>query len=212
MTLPVENPPSSVKDGTKYTIVIGEHNEFKVVPLNQVASRAQFKSASAPPPEEVSSGTSAPPTEEISPAKFIENDGVRFELYTSANPLIPQHLQFGDTGPILPSDYDSIKESNFDPEKPTRMLIHGWRCKGRIMPRLVRAYFIESRHDVNFVVVDWRKGSNVWNYFAARQHVLPMGDHVAKFIEFMSKNAGLSLDTLTIIGYSLGAHVAGVSK
>lgn len=64
---------------------------------------------------------------------------------------------------------------------------------------------------MNFIAVNWQKGSDVYNYFTARGRVKEIAEYVAKFVDFMSKNAWLSLKSLTIVGHSLGAHIAGIS-
>lgn len=48
---------------------------------------------------------------------------VLFNLYTLKNPTSPQSLNI--------SDENSIKNSNFDPKKPTRFITHGWMNSGR---------------------------------------------------------------------------------
>lgn len=65
---------------------------------------------------------------------------------------------------------------------------------------------------MNFIAVNWQKGSDVYNYLTARGRVLAVAEQVAKFVDFMSKRAWMSLGKLTIVGHSLGAHVAGISK
>lgn len=46
----------------------------------------------------------------------------------------------------------------------------------------------------------------------ARGRVKAVAEHVAKFVDFMSKQAWLNIKTLQIIGHSLGAHIAGIGK
>ena len=77
--------------------------------------------------------------------------------------------------------------------------------------RFANAYFNQSTHKINFIVVDWRKGSNTFNYLHARNRVNLVAAHVAKFIDFMSIKARLKIEYLTIVGHSLGAHIAGIA-
>lgn len=90
-------------------------------------------------------------------------------------------------------------------------------CKNRnskntLTSRFTNAYFNQSSHKINFIAVNWRKGSNTYSYFHARNRVNLVAQHVAEFIDFMSKKAELSIKSLTIIGHSLGAHIAGIGK
>lgn len=49
---------------------------------------------------------------------------LQVELYTLKNPMEPQILVINDE--------NSIIESNFNPDVPTRILIHGFRSKGKM--------------------------------------------------------------------------------
>lgn len=84
--------------------------------------------------------------------------------------------------------------------------------KNGLTSRYTDAYFNQSSHNINLIAVNWRKGSNTYSYFHARNRVDAVAQHVAEFIDFMSKHAWLSIKTLTIIGHSLGAHVAGIGE
>lgn len=77
-------------------------------------------------------------------------------------------------------------------------------------PLFRNAYFNQSSHKVNFIAVNWQKGSDVYNYMTARNRVQSVAEHVANFVDFMSKKAWLRIESLTIVGHSLGAHVAGI--
>jgi pancreatic triacylglycerol lipase len=66
-----------------------------------------------------------------------------------------------------------------------------------------------SRGEFNIIAVDWAAGAKTINYFWARKRVKDTGRTVANFIKFLVAHGGLSLDSLTLVGHSLGAHVAG---
>lgn len=78
--------------------------------------------------------------------------------------------------------------------------------------KFAETYLIMGKHKVNFIGVDWRKGSTTMNYFSARRRVKPVGDHLADFINFLVDKHQLKLNSITIVGHSLGAHVAGIGK
>lgn len=67
-----------------------------------------------------------------------------------------------------------------------------------------------GRGDFNVISVDWSRGAGV-GYVLARMSVNSIGAVVAAFVDSLRDNAGLRLSDLTVIGHSLGAHVAGIT-
>lgn len=61
------------------------------------------------------------------------------------------------------------------------------------------------------IAVNWERSSHTLNYIAARNRVEPIGTYVASFIDFMVNNKLASLDDINLIGFSLGAHAAGIA-
>ena len=61
-------------------------------------------------------GLGSEPSRNVSEVKFL--------LYTRENPLEEQILTFDDRG--------SVDVSNFDPEKSTKILIHGYTDNGKV--------------------------------------------------------------------------------
>lgn len=125
---------------------------------------------------------------------------VRFELFTRENPDAPQSLS--------PSN-DSLLDTNYDPNRPTRMLIHGWNSKGKLTPRFTEAYFKKGIVNVNVIAVNWRDLSDD-DYAGARSHVNDVGLYVAQFIDYLVDRGNLKLKDFVLIGHSLGAHVSGI--
>lgn len=106
----------------------------------------------------------------------------------------------------------------FDIALPTRVVIHGWYTKGDILQPLAEAYFGKGNdttrkinHNINFIYVDWSKGSNLLNYAQASRNVKKAGEQVARFIEFLIAN-GMNLNHLAMIAHSIGCHVMGIGK
>lgn len=140
---------------------------------------------------------------EDEPASYfsVEND-VIFELFTQNNPTEPQILQL--------NNYTSVRNSNFNRWHPTRILIHGWYSEGLLTPRFADAYLVSGKHMVNFIAVNWQKGSDTVNYLYARRRVNEVAEYVARFIDFMYEEAWMQIKDLTIVGHSLGAHISGI--
>ncbi|XP_077277104.1 pancreatic triacylglycerol lipase-like [Temnothorax americanus] len=125
-----------------------------------------------------------------------------FYLYTRNNPLIGQQL-FID-------DLDSVKKSFWNPGHPTRLVTHGWigNCEGAACTQIRDAYLNVS--DYNVIMIDWREAAKHLYWKSARS-VPFVSQRVAFLIDFLENNAGLDPDRTTVIGYSLGAHVASLS-
>ena len=64
-------------------------------------------------------------------------------------------------------------------------------------------------HDQNVINIDWSIGAKSLNYLTARYATESVGIVVAKQLDFLHQRAGLNMSSVTIIGFSLGAHVAG---
>lgn len=63
--------------------------------------------------------------------------------------------------------------------------------------------------DYNVIVVDWSK-ITLRPYIWAASHVKKVGQYVASMIDFL-ETQGLNLNTTTLVGHSLGAHVMGLA-
>lgn len=65
---------------------------------------------------------------------------------------------------------------------------------------------------MNLIAVNWEKSSQTLNYIAARNRVEAIGAHVAALIDTMVFNELVNINDITVIGFSLGAHVAGIGN
>lgn len=93
-----------------------------------------------------------------------------------------------------------------------RILIHGWYPDGKLITAFRRAYFEKGNHEVNLVNVNWLEGARTILYNVAKNRVKVIGEHVAKFIEFLVGFGGMEYSDLVVIGHSLGAHIAGIGS
>lgn len=62
---------------------------------------------------------------------------------------------------------------------------------------------------VNVVCVDWSELSFATLYFIARFRCKEIGNYVAELILMLTNNTSQSMDNIHIIGFSMGAHIAG---
>lgn len=135
---------------------------------------------------------------------FEPEKDMYFDLFTMANPKKPQKIAFGNS--------TSLAQSNFNKNNPTRIFIHGWAASGYFTTEFPDAYFENGNHEVNYIAIDWEKGAKTKMYNIARGRVGAVAEYAAKFIDFLAKSGGMRFKDLIIIGFSLGAHIAGISK
>jgi pancreatic triacylglycerol lipase len=72
----------------------------------------------------------------------------------------------------------------------------------------MRAAYL-ARGDFNCISIDWGVGAASITYIIARNNVDPAGAVAAQFVEFLESVGGADYNSMTIVGHSLGAHVAG---
>ena len=63
------------------------------------------------------------------------------------------------------------------------------------------------KENCNFIAVDWEESANI-GYFSSASKVQPIGILTGNFLNFLITQ-GLKVSQLHIIGFSLGAHIAG---
>uniref|UniRef100_A0A8C6ZVV5 Triacylglycerol lipase n=1 Tax=Nothoprocta perdicaria TaxID=30464 RepID=A0A8C6ZVV5_NOTPE len=126
-----------------------------------------------------------------------ETISTRFLLYTKQNS--DNYQDISATNPT------TIRQSNFDVNKKTRFIVHGFIDKGEEnwLSDLCRVL-----EDVNCICVDWKKGSRC-QYTQASNNIRVVGAEIAYFVNVLMEQFGYSASNVHIIGHSLGAHVAG---
>ncbi|XP_014795229.1 PREDICTED: lipase member H isoform X2 [Calidris pugnax] len=121
---------------------------------------------------------------------------VKLLLYTRQNPSCAEEL-------------DSTASSYLDVTKKTTFIIHGYRFTGSApvwLPNLV--HLLLSVEDMNVIVVDWNQGATTLIYSNASRNCKKVAEILKKLIDEMLVD-GASLDSLHMIGVSLGAHISG---
>ncbi|XP_029158872.1 uncharacterized protein LOC114931098 [Nylanderia fulva] len=92
-----------------------------------------------------------------------------------------------------------------DPVLPTKVIVHGFGSHCHHLWVYDMRSALMSIQDCNIVCVDWGPGSAVPNYVRAAANTRLVGRQLAKLI----RNLNVPLEKVHIIGFSLGAHVAG---
>ncbi|KAK3910903.1 Pancreatic lipase-related protein 2 [Frankliniella fusca] len=130
-----------------------------------------------------------------------ESVDTKFWLMTRSNQThTPQRLRYGD-------GLRSLLASDFDPGKTTRVLIHGFKGSAHDDGALAGAAAFLKMEDVNMVMVDWEKGASS-PYTTAAANTELIGRQVGLLLLDMM-SVGAPPDSIHVVGFSLGAHVAG---
>lgn len=138
-------------------------------------------------------------------AKFEPFTDVKFLLYSRSNPKYAQQI-------IINNGF-SLKISNFNASRPTQVIIHGFLNDANSNINVLTTAAYLKNKDVNVIVVDWAKAANTWNYISARYQMHGVAEIVAQFLDFLhiSYPQANIWKTLTLVGFSLGAHCAGIT-
>lgn len=124
----------------------------------------------------------------------------KYYLYTNTNPNNPQLID--------PANSASLSNSNFNKDKPTRIIIHGWKNHYQSKVNVILRSALLETGSYNVICVDWNsKAKNM--YVFSMLDVPEVGEEVANFIDFLNQQGGMPFNTLLVIGHSLGAHVSG---
>ncbi|XP_072338975.1 lipoprotein lipase-like isoform X2 [Scyliorhinus torazame] len=127
----------------------------------------------------------------------------KFSLRTALDPE-------GDSCYLIPGQLESIRRCNFNQTARTFLVIHGWTVTGMFeswIPKLVLALY-EREGDSNVIVVDWLTRAHQ-HYPIAADNTKLVGRDIAYFIEWLEEKLNFPSQKVHMLGYSLGAHVAG---
>ncbi|XP_023063235.1 endothelial lipase isoform X2 [Piliocolobus tephrosceles] len=144
--------------------------------------------------------------DELHKPKAIQTEvkpSVRFNLRTSKD---PEHegcyLSLGHSQPL--------EDCGFNMTAKTFFIIHGWTMSGIFenwLHKLVSALHTREK-DANVVVVDWLPLAHQL-YTDAVNNTRVVGHSIARMLDWLQEKDDFSLGNVHLIGYSLGAHVAG---
>ncbi|KAG6441562.1 hypothetical protein O3G_MSEX001873 [Manduca sexta] len=124
----------------------------------------------------------------------------QYNLFTRRNPTEAQTLVMNKP--------ETITESNFNPELPTKVIVHGWlRNQNLNINPTIRNAFLE-KSDVNVIVMEWRLLA-LSDYSTAALGVPAVGRALGQFLIFLNDVTEAPFDSMHLIGFSLGAHLVG---
>ncbi|KAK2581574.1 hypothetical protein KPH14_002083 [Odynerus spinipes] len=130
-----------------------------------------------------------------SPPKDV---GTRFLVYGSRKARsIPME--------VPAEDINDNAHRAIDPDLPTKVIVHGFGSSCDHVWVYEMRSALMTVHDCNIVCVDWGPGSAVPNYVRAAANTRLVGRQLAKLIRSLE----VPLEKVHLIGFSLGAHVAG---
>lgn len=128
----------------------------------------------------------------------------------SATSSVETSQLFLGPGELLdPTNETTLLESQFNSSLPVKVIIHGFGSGGRRPWVTDMVSKLLDYEDVNVIVVDWEKGATLPNYVQAAGNTRLVGHRIACLIRLISAKYGLSGNSYHLIGFSLGAHVAG---
>ncbi|XP_047367708.1 uncharacterized protein LOC124956236 [Vespa velutina] len=124
--------------------------------------------------------------------------GTRFLVYGSRKARsIPME--------VPAEDINDNAHRAIDPDLPTKVIVHGFGSSCDHVWVYEMRSALMTVHECNIVCVDWGPGSAVPNYVRAAANTRLVGRQLAKLI----RNLEVPQEKVHLIGFSLGAHVAG---
>ncbi|KAL0964391.1 hypothetical protein UPYG_G00323200 [Umbra pygmaea] len=128
-----------------------------------------------------------------------EDIGTRFLLFTRQNPEAFQEIK---------ADHTMLNASNYNPDRMTRFVIHGYFDKGDENWSIGMCKTMLTVEDINCICVDWRRGG-LTLYTQSASNIRVVGAQVAQMIDVFQDAFQQSPSMVHVIGHSLGAHAAG---
>lgn len=110
---------------------------------------------------------------------------------------------------VLMSQSETITSAtDFDLSLPTVVIVHGWHdvYNTSFIEEAGRKYI--SLSNVNVISVNWDETAKL-TYLEAHAAVSEIGKYLGQFLQNISATYDYSLNKVTIVGHSLGAHIAG---
>ncbi|XP_050313727.1 phospholipase A1-like [Anthonomus grandis grandis] len=103
---------------------------------------------------------------------------------------------------------DITRLTSFTNNRNTVLIIHGWTNHAHSPVNVVIRESLIAHRDVNIIVVDWNTISSE-SYLTAQRQVLAVGNFIGDFLIRLNNEVGHSVNRVTLVGHSLGAHISG---
>ncbi|XP_053996741.1 pancreatic lipase-related protein 2-like isoform X1 [Hylaeus anthracinus] len=126
---------------------------------------------------------------------------IDYLLYTRRNPTYPTRLDI--------SNPYSLRNSNFDNRYPTVIFIHGYSDSASGGSSITTRDVYLKRGQHNVILVDWAKLAGLPWYVTAVRNTKIVGPQVARFVKWLDAQGAVPFSKLHVIGFSLGAEIAG---
>ncbi|XP_063235531.1 lipase member H-A-like isoform X2 [Bacillus rossius redtenbacheri] len=136
-------------------------------------------------------------TQENTQELFAESD-IQYLLFTKVNPVLPSVLRNGDASSL----------GHFDAAFPTVMVIHGFQSNQRTVMPIAEAY-LGLQENMNVIVVNWTALATT-SLLRAIEGSEAVAATTTRLIHFLATR-GLDPRRLTLVGFSIGAHIAGLT-
>ncbi|XP_012288719.1 pancreatic lipase-related protein 2 [Orussus abietinus] len=127
----------------------------------------------------------------------------KFLLYTRENREEPQVLEYND-------EFRSILESRFNVSKRLKVIVHGYKGSGTDEGAIFGLLALLDKEDLNVIVIDWARGAGT-TYGAAVANTELVGRQLA-LVLLKAISLGMDPADVHVVGFSLGAHVAGCAS
>ncbi|CAK9817304.1 Hepatic triacylglycerol lipase [Anthophora quadrimaculata] len=126
---------------------------------------------------------------------------IEYLLFTRRNPTCGSILNI--------SDPSSLRNSNFNDRYPTVIFIHGYSASATDgSAAAIRDVYLK-RGEYNLIMVNWAKLAGLPWYVTAVRNTRTVGPQVARLVNWLNTLGAVSLANLHVIGFSLGAEIAG---
>ncbi|XP_073973353.1 pancreatic triacylglycerol lipase-like isoform X2 [Rhodnius prolixus] len=128
-----------------------------------------------------------------------EDLGTRFYLYTRN--ASEEVIEYGD-------ERTSLVASDFRTDRMTRILVHGFKGSSKDRSAQYIVSNLLKLEDCNVILLDWSKGAQGQTYRVSAANTELVGRQLALLLlDLISLGANPS--AIHLIGFSLGAHIAG---
>lgn len=125
--------------------------------------------------------------------------GTKFFAYSKNSPSTAREVD----------PYDSSTWAAVAADKPLAVIIHGWRNDGSHPTMLEVKDALLSHEVVTVIAVDWKAGASDTFYTQSAVNTELVGRQLAFLINQLKQKKKLSPSDVHLIGFSLGAQVAG---